>query len=147
MSRQCMTMTKFFSIIVGSCLLSGFSHTGADKNIEEEIFTGRLEVKGPCAQRIVSITSPNASKARVIQRWKDPLTRNEYEYTFVVKNFCDLRNLQEGETFTFRFSSAKVNNACPSCLMYRPVPESERFITVLYKGGSPVPAHISYPKK
>jgi Cu/Ag efflux protein CusF len=141
-----MKMTKILATVIGYCMLSGFSHTSAEMNIEEEIFTGRLEVKGPCAQRIVSIISPNANKAGVMHRWKDPLTKTAYEYTFVVKNFCDLRSLQEGETFTFRFSRAKVNNACPSCLMYRPVPDSERFITVLYKGGSPVPAHINHPQ-
>jgi len=139
-----MKMKHYFIFFLTFCLLCSFTHNSS-KPYADEVYTGRLEIVGPCAQRVVSIISSNANKARVDSRWRDPLTKEVYEYTFSVKNFCDLSSFQEGDTFTFRFSSPKVRNPCPSCLMYRPVPGTERFISILHKG-SLEPIQISKPE-
>ncbi|HEX8333885.1 MAG TPA: hypothetical protein VF622_14795 [Segetibacter sp.] len=92
-----------------------------------ETYSGRVAVKGPCGQIVVSIISPNAGKANV-DSWKDPVTKKQYKNVFTVQNFCTFSKLNEGDIF--RFKVVKRLSSCNACLAYRPVPATRKYIQI-----------------
>ena len=100
---------------------------------KEEVFMGKLVIKGPCGQRVVSVISPKSNHIKVQDNWQDPVTGESYQQVFSVRNFCELSSLEEGETFSFKFIKMKMS-VCPTCLVYRPVPEADGAIVIVSKG-------------
>jgi hypothetical protein len=94
-----------------------------------DTFAGRVVVKGPCGQVVISIISPNAGEANV-NDWRDPITKKQHRNVFTVQNFCAFTKYEEGETFNFKVVKNRIN-PCNSCLVYRPVPATKKYIQVV----------------
>ena len=116
-------MKKTSTILLTLILVTFSSFNKEAEN--SDIYSGRVAVKGPCGQIVVSIISPNAGKANV-DSWKDPVTKKQYKNAFTVQNFCTFSKLSEGDIF--RFKVVKRLGSCNACLAYRPVPATRKYI-------------------
>jgi hypothetical protein len=102
------------------------------EEFKDDVFTGKLIIKGPCGQRVVSIISPITINLKVQENWEDPVSGELYKNVFSVRNFCEVSSLEEGDTFYFKFIKMKMS-VCPACLLYRPVPGVEGAIVIVKK--------------
>jgi hypothetical protein len=126
----------FFPIIIWIML---FPIGCSEKNVESDFnefqesgncYKARLEKKGMCGQRVVTILEDEKSGLSYAQSWVDGSTGVIYVNVFSVKNGCDFpAGIKEGDTFSFiNVSGGKIN--CGQCEAYTPVPAEEMFIKV-----------------
>jgi hypothetical protein len=105
------------------------------------VITGKLIIKGPCGQRVVSIISPITRNLKVQENWEDPVSGELYKNVFSVRNFCELSSLEEGDTFYFKYIKMKMS-LCPACLLYRPIPDADATIVIVQKNSTDSFKHI-----
>lgn len=100
------------------------------QNKTSDCFKGRLEIKGICANYVISIIEGNADTSRVVESWKDPVTGKNYARVFKLDSPCTFpETINEGDEFYFTFTD-KSTEECVVCLAYRPVPEKKNMIIV-----------------
>lgn len=100
------------------------------KKTTSDCFKGRLEIKGICANYVISIIEGNADTSRVVESWKDPVTGKNYTRVFKLDSPCTFpETISEGDEFYFTFTD-KSTDECVVCLAYRPVPAKKNMIIV-----------------
>ena len=122
-------MKSNLTIILAAAFVC-FSNFQCQKPKEGKALTGRLEVKGPCGQFVVSLIKGKMDHALLQASWTDSSTGKAYKNVFAVGNSCrfPVNDMNAGDEFLFPIGGKPQN--CMVCMMYYPTPDKKVLITV-----------------
>ena len=121
---------KFLSVIPLIFILS-LSATKC-KN-KDQVYKGRLEVKGMCMNYTIKLLEGNLDKSKYLSEWKDESTGKMHTNVFALGSVCNFpATIKEGDEFYFRIDSSYASN-CVVCMAYYPKPSKSIAIKIVNK--------------
>jgi len=91
---------------------------------------GKLAKEGMCRSYTITVTGGNIDMDLIHSIWTNPFSKIKYKYSFGVANFCDFKEVKEGQSFYFEIISSG-NTDCINCAAWYPSPEKKLNIKVL----------------
>lgn len=121
---------KTFSLAAAILSLTIFGKKCDNKN---EIYKGRLEVKGICMNYTIKLIEGELDTSAYVAEWKDEITGKTHNNVFALGSACSFpATIKEGDEFYFRIDSTYVSN-CAVCMAYYPRPPKRLAIKVIEK--------------
>lgn len=100
---------------------------------DDNVFKGRLEVKGMCMNYTIKLLEGNLDTSKVVSEWKNEVTGKTHNNVFALGSLCGFPStINEGDEFYFTIDSTYVSN-CAVCLAYYPKPTKSLAIKVMNK--------------
>jgi hypothetical protein len=120
--------------IISSLVLALASKDGCKKNkTVDNVYKGRLEIKGICMNYTIKILEGNIDTSLVASTWTDETTGKSYNNVFKLGSPCTFpENIQQGDEFTFAIDTA-AEKGCAVCMAYYPTPQKHLSIKVTGK--------------
>jgi hypothetical protein len=114
-----------------------------NKDVESNVYTGKVELEGVCSRMVVSFTGGNLAALppnSFAASWRDESTGITYQNVFMIANFCQALGvlqaqplvLKQGDQITFRVQPNPDPN-CISCMAYSPAPDKQLAIEIISK--------------
>ncbi|HJS53666.1 MAG TPA: hypothetical protein VJ765_03950 [Chitinophagaceae bacterium] len=123
---------KIYSLIPVIILLSVAANKCKNKK-DNNVFKGRLEVKGICMNYTIKLLEGNLDTSKVVSEWKNEVTGKTHNNVFALGSVCGFPStINEGDEFYFAIDSTYVSN-CAVCLAYYPKPAKSLAIKVMNK--------------
>ena len=100
---------------------------------ENNVYKGKLEVKGMCMNYTIQLLEGNLDTAKFVKEWKNESTGKTHNNVFALGSACNFPStINEGDEFYFTIDSTYVSN-CAVCLAYYPKPAKSIAIKVVNK--------------
>ena len=110
-----------------------FSAKKCESKNENEMYKGRLEVKGICMNYTIKLLEGNLDKSKLESEWKDDVTGKMYNNVFALASVCDFPStIKETDEFYFIIDTNS-KQQCAVCLAYYPKPAKSLVIKVVNK--------------
>ena len=123
---------KIYSLIPLVFILSVAASKCKNKK-NDNVFKGRLEVKGMCMNYTIKLLEGSLDTSRVAAEWKNEVTGKTHNNVFALRSVCGFPStIKEGDEFYFTIDSAYISN-CAVCLAYYPKPAKSLAIKVMNK--------------
>lgn len=123
-------MIRFLLISILSTLLLSNSDCHSKKN-EENLYRGRLEIRGLCLNYTIAVIDGNMDESLIESEWTDEITGKHYENVFALGSPCNFPStIKAGDEFNFVIDSTTPQH-CEVCLAYYPVPPKKLSIKVV----------------
>ncbi len=100
---------------------------------QNNLYKGRLEVKGICMNYTIKLLEGNLDTSLVVKEWKDEVTGKTHNNVFALGSVCTFPStINEGDEFYFSLDPSPATN-CSVCLAYYPKPPKKLAIKVVNK--------------
>lgn len=98
-----------------------------------DLYKGRLEVKGICMNYTIRLLEGNLDTSLLVKEWKDEVTGKTHSNVFALGSVCTFPSaINEGDEFYFTLDPSAATN-CSVCLAYYPKPPKKLAIKVVNK--------------